>query len=95
MNDLQELEAKLTALTAEWMRVVGPEHHKDRDCHFIIERRWSYGDRPQWVAEHYGYWITKHFIQKCDTYREAVQALIDLLEREIPEAKSSIEGRDA
>jgi hypothetical protein len=90
MSDLQDLEAQLTRLTADWMSTIGPEHHKDRDCHFWIERRWSYGEPPKWVAEHHGYWIKEQFIRRCDTYREAIQALIGLLTHELAEAKKCI-----
>lgn len=87
----QELEAKFTALTNEWLNTIGPQHHKDRDCHFSIERRWSYGEPPVWIAEHYGYWVTEHFKKECSTYRDAVQALIDMLTEELADAKRCIE----
>lgn len=89
MNDLQELEARVTELTNEWMNTIGPEHHKDRDCHFFIERKWSYGNSPAWKVVHNGYWI-ESIDQQCESYRLALQFLVSTLQSEIASAKQSI-----
>lgn len=94
MTELQQLEQRLTELTGQWMQTIRRQHHKDRDCHFVVERRLSYGDKPYWSAEHFGYWIERPFSKRCKTYREAVGALIALLTEEIAEAKRCIEERD-
>jgi hypothetical protein len=52
---MSALDDEITALTEKWCRYVGLDHHKDRDCHFYIEKRWSYGDPPKYRAQHYGY----------------------------------------
>ena len=46
---------EVTRLAAEYMRLVGPEHHKDKDCHWYVETRWSYGEGPIFRAQHMGY----------------------------------------
>jgi hypothetical protein len=93
---VQELEARVTELTSQWMNLIGGgECHKDRDCHFTIERRWSYGAPPIWSVEHYGYWITTPISEKCATYKDALRFLISTLEAEYADAKKCIEERDA
>lgn len=43
------------ALTERWMELIGRDAHNDRDCHFSIEKRWSYGERPTYHVIHEGY----------------------------------------
>lgn len=52
---MSALEDEIQALTAKWYAYVNLDHHKDKDCHFYIEKRWSYGKRAQYRAWHYGY----------------------------------------
>lgn len=94
MNDvtdrtLPELESRLTALTSKWMSLIGPEHHKDRDCHFYIERRWSYGAPPVWRAQHSGYWADALDVE-CATYKQAVERLIGFLTIEMAAAEATL-----
>lgn len=42
-------------LTSLWFDVVTNDHHKDRDCHWYINKVWSYGEKPFYRVEHYGY----------------------------------------
>ena len=49
------MEKTLTELTAEYYDLIGGEHHKDDDCHFYIEKIYSYGKEPYWQFLHYGY----------------------------------------
>lgn len=49
------LEEEITELTTKWYRYVGLDHHKDRDCHWYIQKVWSYGEEPYYYAYHYGY----------------------------------------
>jgi len=39
-------------LTGIWYDLIRKEHHKDRDCHFAVVKRWSYGNRPTYHIEH-------------------------------------------
>lgn len=48
-------EAELTALAAEYYEVVQGDIHKDRDCHWQIVERFSYGEHAGWFVEHNGY----------------------------------------
>ena len=45
----------MAELGSLWMDFVGSDHHKDRDCHFVIEQYFSYGEPPYWTAHHCGY----------------------------------------
>ena len=48
MAKLQEMnyEEEITKLTELWYEIVGNDHHKDRDCHWYINKVWSYGEKP-------------------------------------------------
>lgn len=73
------IEEEITYLTKRWMQYIGPDHHKDRDCHFYIQKRWSYGDEPYYQAYHHGY-VNKDFEgTKCDTLEEAQEELRDFI----------------
>lgn len=45
----------LTELTAEYYALISGDHRKDRDCHFYIQKIYSYCDKPYWRFLHYGY----------------------------------------
>lgn len=47
--------AELTKLAAEYYEVVQADIHKERDCHWHIVERWSYGKHVGWFVEHHGY----------------------------------------
>lgn len=54
----------LTELTAEYYDLISGDHHKDKDCHFYIEKIYSYGIEPYWQFCHYGYcWSIDNFFQ--------------------------------
>lgn len=57
------VEEEITKLSGEWYRYVNLDHHKDRDCHFYIEKVWSYGDPPKYRAVHQGY-IAEPYLNK-------------------------------
>ena len=48
-------EAELTKLAAEYYEAVQGDVHKDRDCHWQIVERWSYGEHAGWFVDHNGY----------------------------------------
>lgn len=81
-----KLEEEITLLTEKWYRYVNLDHHKDRDCHWYIEKRWSYGDVPYYQAFHHGYIIEDWSSPKCDTLEAAEIMLVNKLKREIHEA---------
>jgi hypothetical protein len=79
MNQLIE---EITKLTEEWYTVISPDHHKDRDCHWFIETKWSYGDLPKYSVQHRGY-IVREIDENWNTYELALKRLKGLLTREI------------
>jgi hypothetical protein len=45
----------LAALVAEYYEALAGDVRKDRDAHWQISERWSYGERTGWFVEHDGY----------------------------------------
>jgi len=80
------MESKLLKLTQFWYDYVGCDHHKDRDCHFYINKVWSYGQEPVYRIEHYGYMSELENNELYETYEEAIQALVDWLSNEVKSA---------
>lgn len=78
-------ENKVTALALEWQYLIAKDHHKDRDCHFEIIKRWSYGEKPYYTVSHDGYIIDERYIQfpKRATLEEAEHDLQEFLEDHI------------
>lgn len=83
MNILVE---EITKLTDEWYFLIGKDHHKDHDCHWYIETKWSYGLSPTYVIWHYGY-ILDEIHEECDSYEIALLKLKKILTEKIAEEK--------
>ena len=81
---MKELVDDITKLTNEWYTLIGPEHHKDRDCHWYIETKWSYGQSPLYTIQHFGY-ILDGIEETWLTYELALERLKEILTREIEE----------
>lgn len=64
------------------------DHHKDRDCHFSIVTRWSYGRPATFFVEHHGY-ILEQLYEEFPTYREAAVWLREYL---IEKIRDEIKG---
>ena len=60
----QARKREITRLTNVWYDYVSMSHHKDCDCHFYINKTWSYGEKPFYSVQHYGYVTNKDFIIK-------------------------------
>ena len=75
---------EITDLTQQWYTLIGPDHHKDRDCHWYIETKWSYGGSPEHRIVHNGYIIGK-LEEAWQTYELALGRLKELLTKEIKE----------
>ena len=75
MNSRQD---KIYALTSEWCNLVATDHHKDRDMHFHVDIKYSYGSLPVYVASHEGY-IEGRFSATFSTLEEAEEYLIKKL----------------
>ena len=85
---MKELIEEITKLTEEWRSLAGKDHCKDRDFHWYIETRWSYGLPPEYTAQHYGY--IRHNVEVvCSSYEDALVALKAELENAIKEEKES------
>lgn len=78
-GNTEQLEKEVEQLTKEWYNLIGPDHHKDKDCHFFIEKQWSYGDAPKYFASHYGYLADDWVGPDRSTTKEAHQDLLDFL----------------
>ena len=86
-----ELEERISELAGQWQALIGPEHHKDRDCHFYITRRWSYGQPPVWEVQHFGYWAEKKLDVVCPSYGAALTRLSIFIDEQIHDARKTIE----
>jgi hypothetical protein len=81
------LEEEITELTNQWMKYVSVDHHKDRDCHWHIEKCWAYGEDPYYQASHSGYILESWTSPKCATEELASTLLRDKLKRELEDLK--------
>jgi hypothetical protein len=73
---------KITELTDKLYNLLGREHHKDRDCHYYIKTRWSYGKPPVYVIVHNVY-IFDDISEEWASYELACIRLKDLLEKNV------------
>ena len=73
----------ITELTDLYHTLISKDHHKDKDCHFYINKVWSYGDPPKYQVEHYGYLYDGYESKKFDTYKEAYKELHSVVTKAI------------
>jgi len=85
--DREQRIQEVTKLTEDWYRLIGQYHHKDKDCHWYIETKWSYGLSPTYIVRHYGY-ILDEVDEEFETYEEALNFLKDFLIKSIEEEKT-------
>lgn len=90
---MKDLIDEITKLTDEWYIMIGPDHHKDRDCHWHIETKWSYGLSPTYVLWHYGY-ILDEIQDECDSYESCLIRLKEILTEEIKQYRKYITNED-
>jgi hypothetical protein len=84
---------QITELTQRWYAFVRQDHHKDRDCHFYIEKRWSYGEPPTYTARHHGYRAYQWESAEYTTAFEAEEELLRWLTFTINDAIMNIKER--
>lgn len=77
---------EITKLTAEWRSLTAKGHCKDRDFHWYIETKWSYGNPPKYTIQHWGY-ILGEDVEECDSYDQALLKLKEILTEKIAEEK--------
>ena len=88
------LEEEITVLTEKYYKYVSLDHHKDRDCHFWIEKKWSYGNPPTYSAHHFGYVGSDLNTKDFDEEEDAMMWLADNLRRKIKQAIEYLEGTE-
>lgn len=88
---MKETIDEITNLTDEWYSLIGKDHHKDRDCHWYIETKWSYGYPPTYTVHHHGY-IIDEIEEECDSYNNALLKLKEILTEEIEQYRSYIKA---
>lgn len=83
----QDLDIVLHGLIKKYYQLISGDHHKDRDCHFIIAKRWSYADEPRYEIMHNGYIMDTQQEQRdiYRSYKDARAGLIAMLKRGIDE----------
>jgi hypothetical protein len=72
------IEQEITKLTQEWYALMGEDHHKDRDCHWYIETKWSYGQVPTYCVIHHGY-VYDRIDENWNSYQGALNRLREIL----------------
>lgn len=60
----------IDSLTRIWYMMVSLDHHKDRDCHWKINIRYSYGEKPTYTVRHSGY-VYKNVKKTFNSLKEA------------------------
>jgi hypothetical protein len=90
---MKELVDDITKLTNEWYTLIGPDHHKDRDCHWYIETKWSYGQPPLYTIQHFGY-ILDGIKETWSTYELALERLKEMLTEEIKQYRMYATNED-
>lgn len=90
MNDIIQ---EITKLSEEWYFLIGKDHHKDRDCHWYIETKWSYGYPPKYQVQHFGY-VLDRIEEEFESYENALKFLKDTLIREIEEYKKHLKDEE-
>jgi hypothetical protein len=84
---MENIVQAITKLTEEWHFLIGDDHHKDRDCHWYIETKWSYGQSPVYSVQHYGYILDDLEDVECASYEEALKTLKKILIEKVEEEK--------
>ena len=83
---MKNIIEEITILTDEWRSLTAKDHCKDRDFHWYIETKWSYGYPPKYNVQHWGY-ILGDIEEECDSYDEALLKLKEILIEKIEEEK--------
>ena len=83
---MKNIIEEITELTNQWYELIGNQHHKDRDCHWYIETKWSYGNLPTYIVWHHGY-ILDEIEENWSTYDLALKRLKEILEEKIKEER--------
>ena len=84
-----DIQKEIIKLTEEWHELIGGDHHhKDKDFHWYIETRWSYGEKPKFRVFHNGH-VTDDIEIACDSYETALAELRTIIKRAIQRKKET------
>lgn len=83
---MENIVEEITKLTDEWYFLIGKDHHKEKDCHWYIETKWSYGFPPKYTVQHWGY-ILGDIEKEFHSYDEALFCLKNILVEKIEDEK--------
>ena len=90
---MENIIEEITKLTDEWGSLTAKDHCKDRDFHWYVETKWSYGQPPTYSVQHWGY-ILGDIVEEFDSYDEALLKLKEILTEKIAEEKKFEEGNN-
>lgn len=76
---MTKTEKEIVRLSGIWYDYVSQDHHKDKDCHWFIEKVYSYGQAPLYQAYHWGYMGEDFQGNKCKTIEEAEEELLNAI----------------
>ena len=77
------LEEEIIILSNKLYKYVSLDHHKDRDCHWYIEKIYSYGQEPYFIASHNGYLGEQWTSPKLGSMELAETMIVNRLKAEI------------
>lgn len=83
---MTNIQKDILKLSEQWHDLISGDHHKDKDCHWYIETRWSYGEPPEYRVLHHGY-VTDDIEITCISYEKALMELKTILKRAIERQK--------
>jgi hypothetical protein len=84
---------EIAQLNSCWYELIANDVHKDNDCHWCIETRWSYGYSPIYTVIHSGH-IFERVEEECESYEEALLLVKAYLQRANTERKSHDEANN-
>lgn len=85
------LEEEIITLSNKWYKYVSLDHHKDRDCHWYIEKVYSYGEEPYFIAYHDGYIGERWTSPKLGSMELAETLVRDRLKAELKNAVNHLQ----
>jgi len=85
--------AEIAELVGRHYKSVASDCHKERDCHWYISERYSYGRHAGWVVEHDGYCYDGLEDGEDGPFPTREEAEVVLIEHLLA-AIADIEGRD-
>ena len=83
---MKNIIEEITILTDEWRSLTAKDYCKDRDFHWYIETKWSYGQPPKYSVQHWGY-ILGDIVEEFASYDKALLKLKEILIEKIAEEK--------